>query len=488
MLIAREKEKKLLKSALEADESQFIAVFGRRRVGKTCLIREALAGSFVFQHTGYANTGTKGQLFAFASSLKECGLQDFDSPSNWLEAFELLKDLVRHSGNERKVVFIDELSWMDSGRSDLMPALEGFWNGWASARKDIVLIVCGSATSWMLSKVVHNRGGLYNRLTAQINLMPFTLAECAEYAASRGIVMNRHQLLECYMVMGGVPYYWSFLRKELSLSQNIDQIFFAEDAPLKDEFRYLFRSLFKRPEGYVAIIEALGTRKAGMDRGELLKATGMTNSGGFTSKLEELEQCGFIRKYREYGKERKNAVYQLIDNFTLFHYKFLEKRPTDERYWSNQENTPARNAWCGIAFERVCLQHINEEGARHLGRAHGCLLVELCRGSRAGDQRGSNRPAHRQEGPGHQPLRDEILHTGVQHHKRSRLKHKAQGERFSLRNRHQKRHPRNIRHPLRPCPQFLRGKRPKRDSRRRLLRVKTEVSVPCSRSNRRYRS
>ena len=360
MLIARDKERKLLKSALEADESQFIAVYGRRRVGKTYLVREALAGNFAFQHTGYANTGTKGQLFAFAASLREYGLQDFDSPSNWLEAFELLKDLIRKTNAERKVVFIDELSWMDSGRSDLMPALEGFWNGWASARKDIVLIVCGSATSWMLSKVVHNKGGLYNRLTAQINLMPFTLAECAEYAASRGIVMNRHQLLECYMVMGGVPYYWSFLRKGLSLSQNIDQAFFAADAPLKDEFRYLFRSLFKRPENYVAIIEALGTRKAGMERAELLEATGMTNSGGFTSKLQELEQCGFIRKYREFGKERKNSVYQLIDNFTLFHYKFLEKRPTDECYWSNQENTPARNAWTGIAFERVCLQHVGE--------------------------------------------------------------------------------------------------------------------------------
>ena len=360
MLVARNKERKLLASALKAGESQFIAVFGRRRVGKTYLVREALAGNFAFQHTGYANTGTKGQLFAFAASLKEYGLQDFDSPSNWLEAFELLKDLIRKSGNDRKVVFIDELSWMDSGRSDLMPALEGFWNGWASARKDIVLIVCGSATSWMLSKVVHNKGGLYNRLTAQINLMPFTLAECAEYAASRGIVMNRHQLLECYMVMGGVPYYWSFLRKELSLSQNIDHIFFADDAPLKDEFRYLFCSLFKRLDVYVTIIEALGTKKAGMGRTELLEATGLTNSGGFTTKLEELEQCGFVRKYREYGKKRKNAIYQLIDSFVLFHYKFLDKRPADERYWSNQENTPARNAWCGIAFERVCLQHVGE--------------------------------------------------------------------------------------------------------------------------------
>lgn len=360
MLIARNKERELLKNAFEADESQFVAVFGRRRVGKTYLIRESFQGQFTFQHTGYANTNTKGQLFAFAASLKEYGLEDFEIPATWLEAFELLKDLIRNSDSERKIIFIDELSWMDSGRSDLMSALEGFWNGWASARKDIVLVVCGSATSWMLNKIVHNKGGLYNRLTAQINLAPFTLAECAEYAASHGIVMNHHQLLECYMIMGGVPYYWSFLRKELSLSQNIDQIFFAKDAPLKDEFRYLFQSLFKRPESYMAIIEALGTKKAGMERGELLKATGTTNSGGFSSKLEELGECGFIRRYREYGKGKRNAVYQLIDNFVLFHYKFLENRPSDEHFWSHQENTPVRNSWTGIAFERVCLQHLDE--------------------------------------------------------------------------------------------------------------------------------
>lgn len=360
MLIARDRERQELLSAYQADESKFIAIYGRRRIGKTYLVRQTFKGMFTFQHAGIFNGTTTEQLYAFHASLREYGLDDSSSPSNWLEAFELLKDLIRISPAKKKVIFIDELSWMDSGRSDLMKALESFWNGWASARDDILLIVCGSATSWMLSKVVHNKGGLYNRLSLQIELEPFCLKECAEYATAMGLVMNRHQLLECYMIFGGVPYYWSLLRKELSLSQNVDLLLFDKKAPLKNEFQYLYASIFRRPEPYIAIIRTLGTKKAGMTREELLKATRLTNSGGFTGRLDELESCGFVRKYYEFGKKRKNAVYQLIDNFTLFWFKFMDTEPNDIHFWENQTNMPARNAWAGLAFERVCLQHIDQ--------------------------------------------------------------------------------------------------------------------------------
>lgn len=358
MLVARKGEVSLLREAYEADESKLVAVYGRRRVGKTYLIRETFNRRFTFQHTGYANGTTKEELFVFQASLREAGLDGFESPLNWLEAFELLKDLIRSSTDERKVIFIDELSWMDTGHGDLMLALEGFWNGWASSRTDILLIICGSATSWMLNKVVHNKGGLYNRLSLQINLEPFTLAQCEEYATSMGIDMNRHQLLECYMIMGGIPFYWGFLKKGLSLAQNVDAIFFARNAPLKDESKYLYASLFKHPENHIAIISALGRRRPGMERRELLEATGMMNSGGFTKKLEELEACGFIRRYHRYGKRSRNSLYQLTDNFTLFHLKFMDPQPTDEHYWEHQLTAPQRNAWAGLAFERVCLQHV----------------------------------------------------------------------------------------------------------------------------------
>ena len=241
-----------------------------------------------------------------------------------------------------------------------MVALENFWNGFASARKDIVLIVCASATSWMLSKVVHNKGGLYNRLTEQIHLRTFCLRECEEYVKAAGLAFNRNQILQYYMIFGGVPYYWGFLKKGQSLSQNIDSILFEKDAPLRDEFKYLYASVFKKPENYVKIIEALGTKKVGMTREEIITSTKIPNSGDLTTKLEELESCGFIRKYNAFGMKKKNAVYQLMDCFTLFYFKFLKSEPTDEHFWTNQINTPAVNTWLGLAFERVCMEHVDQ--------------------------------------------------------------------------------------------------------------------------------
>lgn len=360
MLLGRKKELEMLKAISYDEQSHFVAVYGRRRVGKTFLIRESYNYRFTFQHAGLSEGGMKEQLFAFTSSIKDTGYKVDKNPKNWLEAFELLKDLVRQSSEKKKIIFIDELSWMDTARSDLMMALENFWNGFASARRDVVLIVCASATSWMLSKVVHNKGGLYNRLTEQIHLQTFTLNECEEYVQAAGLVMNREQILQYYMIFGGVPFYWGFLKKGLSLSQNIDEILFAKDAPLQDEFKYLYASVFKNPEVYLKIIEALGTKKAGMTREEIIAAAKLVNSGDLTNKLEELESCGFIRKYYAFGMKKKNTIYQLMDNFTLFYFHFLREKPTDEHYWTNQINTPKVNSWMGLAFERVCLMHIKQ--------------------------------------------------------------------------------------------------------------------------------
>ena len=360
MLIGREKEQEKLQAALHDIRSHFIAVYGRRRIGKTFLIRETFGYRFTFQHAGLSAGSMKEQLFAFASSLKDAGFAVKRTPKNWLEAFELLKDGIRTSSERRKLIFIDELSWMDTPRSDLMPALENFWNGFASARQDVVLIICASATSWIISKVIHNKGGLYNRLTAQIHLEAFSLRECELYVKSAGLALNREQILQYYMIFGGVPYYWGFLQKGLSLPQNIDAILFAKDAPLKHEFDYLYSSIFRQPEPYEQLISALGTKKVGMTRDELIETTGMANSGGLTDKLEELESCGFIRKYYSFGMKKKNAVYQLVDFFTLFHYGFLAEGITDEHFWMNQINTPRINTWMGLAFERVCLAHTEQ--------------------------------------------------------------------------------------------------------------------------------
>lgn len=360
MFVSRNGERNTLASTYTADVSQFVAVYGRRRVGKTMLVREAFDYDFTFQHAGLAEGCLADQLFAFADSLKDAGLRDFKEPTSWLEAFSLLKDLVRQSRRERKVIFIDELSWMDTPTSGMLTALEFFWNGFASARRDVVLIVCASATSWMLDNIIHNKGGLYNRLTKQIHLMPFTLRECEQFAQSKGVILNRHQLLEGYMILGGVPYYWDFLQRGLSFSQCIDAMFFAPEAPLAHEYDYLFASLFRRPEPYIAIVDALSQRNQGTSRDAIARATGLSDSGTLTKRLKELESCGFIRRYTAYGKKTKGALYQLIDNFTLFHKKFLAPGFYDEHLWSNLVNSPIRNAWCGLAFERVCLEHVSQ--------------------------------------------------------------------------------------------------------------------------------
>lgn len=360
MLIGREQEQLILKKAFENSVSDFIAVYGRRRIGKTFLIREHFGYRFTFQHSGVNSASLKDQLFAFDASLKNAGLDLKGKSNNWAEAFEKLKDLIRLSSEKKKIIFIDELSWMDTARSDFMMALESFWNGWASARTDILLIVCASATSWMLSKIVHNKGGLYNRLTAQIRLDEFDLKECEEFTKKNDLIFNKDQIMQYYMIAGGVPYYWTFLQKGLSLSQNVDAIFFAKDAPLKNEFKYLYASIFKHPDEYIKIIEALSTKKVGMTRDELLSVSKLTNSGNFSTKLDELESCGFIRKYYAFGMKKKNAVYQLIDNFTLFYYSFLASQRNDENFWINQIDTPRINTWMGLAFERVCLKHIDQ--------------------------------------------------------------------------------------------------------------------------------
>lgn len=358
MLIGRKEEQRKLLDAHASEYSQFVAVYGRRRVGKTFLIRETFNYKFTFYHTGLARKSTREQLQSFSLSLRRQGLENVPFPSNWIEAFDQLSTLIERSRDKKKVVFIDELPWMDAPRSHFLTAVENFWNGFASARKDILLIVCGSATSWIIDKLIKNHGGLHNRLTSRIYLQPFTLRECEQYVRKYGLGMTRRQILEGYMILGGVPYYWSQIDKSKSLALNIDNMFFGRDAALRNEYDELYASLFNRPEQYVRIIEALGKKKAGMTRREIVAITKHADNGHLTKILAELEYCGFIRKYNSIGMKSRNAIYQLIDQFTLFYFKFVQDgHVNDAHYWSKSIDKPIYNTWCGLAFERVCLLH-----------------------------------------------------------------------------------------------------------------------------------
>ena len=361
MIIGRKEEQQILHSAAQSENSEFVAVYGRRRVGKTYLIRETFGYKFTFQHTGLAKGNTKEQLFSFAISLRDAGYDDCPIPKSWLEAFSLLSTYLKNSTDEKKIVFLDELPWMDTPRSNFISAFEHFWNGWASARKDIVLIICGSATSWIINKVINDHGGLHNRVTKQIALQPFTLKECEMFAQSKGLEMSRYQLAECYMVLGGIPYYWSLLEKGLSLAQNIDKIIFAKNGKLSNEFNQLYASLFKSPEQYIDIVTALGKKKVGMTREEIIAATDKYSNGALSKVLDELEYCGFIRKYNGFDKKSKQAIYQLIDNYTLFHFKFIQQNENnDEHFWSASIDSAMHRAWSGLAFERLCMAHTQQ--------------------------------------------------------------------------------------------------------------------------------
>ncbi len=390
MLVGRQSEISILNNALASDESQFVAVYGRRRVGKTFLIRQTLQKHFVFQHAGVANSPKSIQLQAWAESLSEAGLKGFSKPKNWMEAFSLLKELIKKSRSAKKVIFLDELPWMDTQASQFIPALEHFWNSWASARADIMLVVCGSATSWIIRKVIQNHGGLHNRVTQKILLQPFTLRECEEYAQSRKLVMTRKQIVEAYMVMGGVPYYWSCLQPTMSLAQNMDQLFFNPSGALYDEYNALYASLYKNPTDYLRVIEALATKRYGLTRAEIVNVTKLNENGALTTLLQDLEYCGFIRRYNQIGKMKNGAIFQLVDNYTLFYHHFiLKNKKSDINFWSHNIQTAMYNVWCGLSFERVVAQHIlqvkkalgiagvlTEEYAWHNDEAQIDLLID----------------------------------------------------------------------------------------------------------------
>ena len=364
-IIGREKEQSALKQYFESGSPEFLVLYGRRRVGKTFLIREYFDGKFDFYATGLANGKKEEQLRAWNNAIKNSFGGTEESAQDWLGAFALLREKIetRSKSNKsyklkRKVIFIDEIPWMDTQKSGFLTALEHFWNGWASGRADIFLIICGSATSWVVKNLLKNRGGLYNRVTRRMRLLPFTLRETEAYLKEKEIDFGRYRICEAYMIFGGVPYYYSLLGRGLSLPQNVDALCFADDGILRGEFEELYAALFKNSEKYIKAVTALSSKAKGLTRNEIIDSTGMASGGGLTQVLEELELCGFIRSYPNFMMDENLCLYQLIDPFSLFHLCFIKgKRPKNPRFWTGNLESPSLSAWKGYAFEQVCLYH-----------------------------------------------------------------------------------------------------------------------------------
>lgn len=359
--VGRKSEVAILQKALASQEPEMISVIGRRRVGKTFLVHNVFEGIIDFEIAGIQKAEGNEQLRNFAARLREFFPKAIilQPPKDWLDAFMLLIELLKQKKVERKlVVFLDELPWLATHKSGFLKGLSFFWNSWA-VRQNIVVILCGSAASWMIRKILKDRGGLHNRVTKRIRLQPFNLAETKAYLESRNIVFDHYQLLHLYMALGGIPHYLKEVERGQSVVQNINRICFSQDGLLRDEFSNLYPALFDFPDYHNAIVRALSTKYSGMSRTEILKAADLPDGGRITRVLEELTESGFIQPFPSYGKKKKDKLYRLIDEYSLFYLRFIEKNRHDSKEaWQALSQTQSYKVWSGYAFETICLKHV----------------------------------------------------------------------------------------------------------------------------------
>lgn len=361
-LIGRAYEKGLLYKALQSSEAELIAIYGRRRVGKTFLIRSVFAREMVFEFSGAHNASIRQQLQSFSQALRQASDNPFPLavPKNWMEAFYFLQQYLKtRLGSKKSVIFFDEFPWIDTRRSGFLAAFENFWNTWASKQDNLLVVICGSAASWMIQNIVNNKGGLHNRISQRIRLLPFDLAETEAYLNSRAVVLDRYQILQIYMAMGGIPQYLKSVEPGESAAHAIDRTCFSKDGRLQTEFKNLYQSLFDNAGDHIAIVKALAAKGKGLNRNEILEACGLKSGGGATKLLNELEESGFIRSYIPFGKTGKDNLYRLADEYSLFYLKFIEhNRSLGTGTWQKLSATTSWRSWSGIAFEGICLKHI----------------------------------------------------------------------------------------------------------------------------------
>lgn len=380
-IVGRIEEKTLLNNLYNSGKAEFVALYGRRRVGKTFLVREYFKNEFAFYHTGLSpfemeeKQLLEQQLRSFSYSLSRYGADIYETPKDWMEAFNVLITLLEnklHSNpQKRMVVFIDEMPWMDTPRSGFVTALDHFWNGWGAGQENMMLIICGSSTSWINDNIINSTGGLYGRLTRSIHLAPMTLSEIEELQKRMGVIFDRYDIIQSYMIFGGIPYYHNGLQKGLSLAQNIDNLLFKDKAIFKNEFDRLFSSLFINPDEYKNIVRFLANRREGYTREEI-KTVASSTGGGLSKVLKRLIECDFITQCRDFSGKEKNAKYKLTDPFCLFYLNFLEKKKTtNQHFWTSNLNKPILNSWSGFAFENICFLHISQ-----IKKALGILGVQ----------------------------------------------------------------------------------------------------------------
>lgn len=359
-LVGRVEEATLLKGLLKKDQSEFVAVYGRRRIGKTYLIRQVYSDRIVFECSGLHQKEAKQQLENFWLTLVEYNKMERPGPlpTTWLQAFALLRSyLTQLPSSEKKVVFLDEISWFETPRSGFLAALDNFWNQFCTKREDIILVICGSAASWIIQKVINDRGGLHNRITQHIRLMPFRLGEMKAFFEAQNVHLSLKDIAQLYMCVGGVPFYLKDISPGRSVAQILDELLLGSGARLKEEFSNLYAALFKHNQNHEAVVQALAQKSKGLTRNEIIKATGIPSGGRLSLTLEELLQCGFIQQIYPLSKAREDSLFRLVDEYSLFYFRFLFNKK-DSVSWQQITATQAFKNWSGYAFENLCFKHV----------------------------------------------------------------------------------------------------------------------------------
>jgi uncharacterized protein len=360
-VIGRQAEQIILQKALQTDEAEMVAVIGRRRVGKTYLIRNSYGERIVFDITGEHDAPPKEQLQNFVDRLNHHArpILPFQRPSNWQQAFQMLIIWFESKDKtEKQVLFFDELPWLAGNRHDFLRAFGLFWNSWAS-QQNLVVVICGSAASWMIAKVIKDKGGLHNRITKRIFLQPFSLGETEVYLQSTGVRLSRYHIVQLYMAMGGIPHYLKNVESGMTATDAIDHLCFSTQAPLRDEFDELYVALFEQAESHISIVRTLANTWQGMTRAEIASKTQLSDGGNLTRIIEELLHSGFVGAYYSYGKRKKEVIYRLIDEYSLFYLQYIEtNRSEGQGTWQNLSQTQTYKSWSGYAFESICLKHL----------------------------------------------------------------------------------------------------------------------------------
>ncbi len=368
--IGREKELEILETLFKSKEAQFLAVYGRRRVGKTYLISNFFKEKGVyFELTGIKDAKLGAQLLNFSEEFTDCFFEEKRRavPKSWQQAFTMLRRKIESVDPQKKVIiFLDEIPWLASKRSGFLPALDHLWNRYLSRQSNVILIVCGSATAWILKKIVQDRGGFHGRLTAEINLKPYTLLGTENFFKVKNIELERKQIIELYLAFGGVPKYLNYLERGKSPAQSIQEVCFGPQGQLSLEFNRLFTSLFDDAEKHLKIVEALASCRSGLDQADIGQMTGLNSGGGFTEILKELEASGFISFIPNLGNAKRVGKYRLTDEYSLFYLTWIKPAFREHlgnvsmNYWQQMQNSPRYHAWAGYAFESICLKHVNQ--------------------------------------------------------------------------------------------------------------------------------